>query len=64
MNTYHIKKLSLVNGTWVMELRNSQIIYGNNNLAESILKIAEYTYPMPELSCTMDLTKTELLKAA
>jgi hypothetical protein len=64
MLTKHIKQLKIVNGTWVIELWNTQIIYGNNNLAESILKIAEYTYPMPELSCTMDLTKTELLKAA
>ena len=64
MNTYHIKKLSLVNGTWVIELKNSQIIKGTMNLAESIEKAGEYVWPMPEMSCTMDLTKTELLKAA
>lgn len=64
MITKHILKLTLVNGTWVIELRNSQIISGTKNLAESINMAGQFCWPQPELSCTLDLSKTELLKAA
>ncbi len=55
MNTYHIKTLKLVNGTWVMELRNSQIIQGTKNLAESIesLSLHGHVWPMPVWSDTI-----------
>lgn len=64
MITIHIKRLELINGTWVIELKNSQIIKGTMNLAESIEMCGQYCWPQPELSCTLDLSKTELLKAA
>lgn len=58
----HIKSLKLINGTWVIELWNTQIISGTNNLAESIMRVNEFVWPQPELSVTIDLHKTQLLK--
>lgn len=49
MNTIHIKKLQYLNGTWVIELWNSQII-NNKNLALAIEAIGENTYPQPAMA--------------
>jgi hypothetical protein len=62
MITKHIKRLQYINGTWVIELWNSQIIYGNGNLAASLDIVRENVWPQPELSVIVDLTKP-LLKA-
>ena len=49
MNTKHIKRLELINSTWVIELWNSQIIT-NKNLALAIESIGELTYPQPMMA--------------
>jgi hypothetical protein len=62
MITKHIKRLQYINGTWVIELWNSQIIYGKGNLAASLDTAREFVWPQPELSVIIDLTQP-LLKA-
>lgn len=60
MVTSYIKKIELVNGTWVIKLRNSQIIKGNENLAESIDKAGGYMWPKPRLSIVVETLAPEL----
>jgi hypothetical protein len=56
MISAHIKKLTFIDGTWVIELKNSQIIKGTGNLAESFNIVGKYVQPMPELSVTKKLS--------
>jgi hypothetical protein len=57
MISAHIKKLTFIDGTWVIELKNSQIIKGTGNLAESFNLVSGYVWPQPELSVTIDLNE-------
>jgi hypothetical protein len=53
----HIKRLQFLNGVWVIELWNGQLIYGNGNLAASLEKVYESVWPQPELSVTINLNE-------
>lgn len=59
----HIKRLDYINGTWVIELWNTQII-SNINLAAAIEEINAVVWPQPELSVTMKIEELALELAA
>ena len=59
MNAKHIKRLERINGTWVIELWNTQIIT-NINLALAIEAIGELTYPQPIMAIGRGILAPEL----
>lgn len=64
MNTRHIKDIVRISQGWVITLHSGAMIQCGPNLAEAIDKLDSYIWPQPELSVTMDLSKTQLLKVA
>jgi hypothetical protein len=62
MKTNHIENIKFTEKGWIITMRSGAIISCGLNLAEALEKLD--VWPQPELSVTLDITKTELLKVA
>lgn len=62
MITKHIQGIKFTTTGWIITMRSGAIIHTGLNLAEALEKLN--VWPQPELSGTIDLTKTELLKVS